>query len=115
MFICTETGKPFEHENQIGETLPILSPHSGKKTGVPAEACYWTAEGGTKTSPTWVLLNELAGKPGPTYCPDCKRLVVGHNPQPGPGIKTPPMREADPTLGTQPSPVTQPAPVKKNP
>jgi hypothetical protein len=96
MFICTETGKTFEHTNKIGETQPILSPHSDKKTGVPAEACYWTADGGTKKNPTWVLLNELAGKPGPTFCPDCNRLVVGHNPAPGPagGIaKLPPRRD----------------------
>ena len=72
--------------------------NSGKKTGVPAEACYWTADGGTKKNPTWVLLNELAGKPGPTFCPDCNRLVVGHNPAPGPAggaaiAKLPPKRD----------------------
>lgn len=93
MFICTETGKPFEHQNKIGETQPILSPHSGKNTGVPAEACYWNADGSTKTTPTWVLLDELAGKPGPTFCPDCNRLVVGHNPQPVPGANPPPTKE----------------------
>ncbi|MDB5323672.1 MAG: hypothetical protein JWN40_5303 [Phycisphaerales bacterium] len=93
MFICTETGKPFEHTNKIGETQPILSPHSGKKTGVPAEACYWTADGGTKKSPTWVLLNELAGKSGPTFCTDCGRLVVGHNPSPAAGAKLPPKQD----------------------
>ncbi len=97
MFICTETGKTFEHQNKIGETQPILSPYSGKKTGVPAEACYWTADGGTKKNPTWVLLNELAGKPGPTFCPDCNRLVVGHNPAPGPAsgaiARLPPKRD----------------------
>jgi hypothetical protein len=93
MFICTETGKPFAHTNKIGETQPILSQHSGKKTGVPAEACYWTADGGTKKTPTWVLLNELAGKPGPTFCPDCGRLVVGHNPAPVPGAKVPPKKD----------------------
>lgn len=90
MFICTETGKTFEHKNKIGETQPILSPYSGKKTGVPAEPCFWTADGGTKKEPTWVLLNELAGKPGPTFCPDCGRLVMGHNPPPGPGARVPP-------------------------
>lgn len=90
MFICTETGKTFRHTNKIGETQPILSPYSGRKTGVPAEACYWTADGQAKKEPTWVLLNELAGKGGPTFCPDCNRLVVGHNPAPGDGVRPPP-------------------------
>lgn len=93
MFICTETGKTFRHTNKIGETQPILSPYSGKNTGVPAEACYWNADGTPKKEPTWVLLNELAGKEGPTFCPDCDRLVVGHNPAPAPGVHPPPTRE----------------------
>ncbi|MGD1276197.1 MAG: hypothetical protein ABR964_03115 [Tepidisphaeraceae bacterium] len=90
MFICTETQKPFSHKLEVGETVPVYSPYSGKNTGVPAEACYWTADGGAKSEPTWVLLNELAGKEGPTFCPDCGRLVVGHNPAPRPGAKPPP-------------------------
>ena len=88
-YICTETGKPFRHKNQMGETLPILSPYSGKNTGIPAEACYWTADGSIKTEPTWVLLN----KSGPTFCPDCGRLVVGHNPKPGPNSTPPPTQQ----------------------
>jgi len=84
-YICTETGKSFRHRNQVGETLPIKSPFSGKATGVPAEACYWT-----KAEPTWVLVNEFVGKHEPTFCPDCGRLVVGHNPRPGPGVTPPP-------------------------
>ena len=90
MFICTETGKVFRHRNQLGDVHPILSPHSGKSTGVIAEPCFWTAAGGTKPEPTWVLLNEAAGKAGATFCPDCGRLVVGHNPAPGPGVPNPP-------------------------
>ena len=93
MFICTETGKTFRHTNKIGETQPILSPYSGKNTGVPAEACYWTADGEAKKNPTWVLLNELAGKEGPTFCPDCNRMVVGHNPAPGTGVHPPPTHD----------------------
>ena len=92
-YICTETGKPFRHKNRIGETQPIRSPYSGKNTGVPAEACYWTADGSIKKQPTWVLLNESSGKPGPTFCPDCGRLVVGHNPPPRPGAIPPPTRQ----------------------
>jgi hypothetical protein len=62
-------------------------------TGYPAEACYWTADGGTKTEPTWVLMNAVLGKPGPTFCPDCGRLVVARNPMPGPGVKPPPTQQ----------------------
>ena len=80
-YICTETGQSFRHENKMGETLPIYSRFSGKNTGMPAEACYWTVDGKPKNDPTWVLLNEEIGKSGPTFCPDCGRLVVGHNPR----------------------------------
>jgi hypothetical protein len=92
MYIDTETGKSFMHENQIGESLPIVSP-SGKNTGMPAEACYWTADGRVRKDPVWVLLNSEKGLPEPTFCPDCGRLVVGHNPQPGAGRSLPPTRE----------------------
>src|SRR6266566_4710441 len=57
-FICSQTLKPFEHELKEGETIPILSPFSGKATGYPAELCYWTADGQSKPTPTVVLLNE---------------------------------------------------------
>lgn len=90
VFICAETSKPFNHELVVGESIPVKSPHSGKNTGYPAELCYWTADGGVKDEPTAVLMNNLAGKPGRTYCPDCKRLVVGFNPRAMPGMKPPP-------------------------
>jgi len=92
-YICTETGKSFRHENQIGETIPILSPYSGKTTGLPAEACYWTPSGGILTEPTWVLLNSQLGKPEPTFCPYCGRLVVQRNPMAQAGHAPPPTRE----------------------
>jgi len=91
-YICTETGQSFRHENKMGETLPIYSRFSGKNTGMPAEACYWTTDGKPKIDPTWVLLNEEIGKSGPTFCPDCGRLVVGHNPRARPGMQPPPTR-----------------------
>ena len=89
-YVCTETGKSFRHKNVNGEVQPILSPYSGKNTGFPGEACYWNADGSIKTTPTWVLLNDLTGTPGPTFCPDCGRLVVGHNPKPEPESQPPP-------------------------
>ena len=81
-FICAETGKSYEYRLQEGDRYPVESPHSGKKTGYPAERCYWTAEGKAKREPTYVLLNEFAGKDGPTTCPDCGRRVYRHNARP---------------------------------
>lgn len=92
VFICAETGKSFEHEISPGEVIPIKSPHSGENTGYLAELCYWTADGRVKDEATAVLLNIYADKPGPTFCPDCGRLVVGHNPRPEPGATPPPLQ-----------------------
>ena len=91
-YICSETGKSFRHKNEMGETIPIASPFSGKNTAYPAEACYWNSDGTTKKEPTWVLLNDAIGKNEPTFCPDCGRLVVGHNPRPVVGAKPPPTK-----------------------
>jgi hypothetical protein len=92
-FICSQTGKVFQHEPKAGERIPVYSPYSGSNTGYPAEFCYWTADGQIKSDPTPVLLNLWIGTPGPTFCPDCGRLVVMHNPRPSPGDKPPPTRE----------------------
>ena len=89
-FICSETGKSFAHKLKAGESEPIMSPYSGKETGYEAELCYWTKDGKTKSDPTPVLMNRYKGVHGPTFCPDCGRLVVGHNPMPGPDSKPPP-------------------------
>jgi hypothetical protein len=93
VFICSATGKTFTHELAVGESIPVYSPYSGQNTGYPAEYCYWNADGTTKTTPTPVLLNSYLNKPGPTFCPDCGRLVVFHNPSPTPGMTPPPTRE----------------------
>jgi hypothetical protein len=93
VFIDAETGKAFEHELVKGEMIPIVSPDTGKNTGYPAELCYWTKDGGVKTDPTAVLLNIYRGKSGPTFCPDCGRLVVGHNPMAVAGNKPPPTQQ----------------------
>jgi hypothetical protein len=93
-FVCSETGKSFEANVDMGMSVPIHSPYSGKNTGYEAELCYWKADGGTKEKPTAVLLNDWIGKKGPTFCPDCKRLVVGHNPTPE-MRGTPPPTEAE--------------------
>jgi hypothetical protein len=89
-FIDSKTMKPFRHNLTIGDQIPCKAP-SGGQTGYPAELCYWTKDGKPKESPTPVLLNEFAGKTGPTFCPDCGRLVIAHNPLPGPNAKPPPI------------------------
>ena len=90
MYVCSETGKAFEVEITLGLTNPVRSPYSGKDTGYPSEPCYWTKSGEVKKDPTYVLLNSWLGKGGPTFCPDCSRLVVPYNPLPMPGGKPPP-------------------------
>src|SRR5262252_3895942 len=90
VFIDADTNKPFNIELKTGMTVPVASPYSGKNTGFPAEMCYWTKDGQPKDTPTPVLLNSYKGSHDPTFCPDCGRLVVGHNPHPMPGSKPPP-------------------------
>lgn len=93
VFVCGETDEPFDYELRRGDTIPVLSPHSDKFTGYPAELCFWTTDGAPKDRPTAVLLNVTRGIDGPTFCPDCGRLVVGFNPRPAPGVSPPPTRE----------------------
>jgi hypothetical protein len=93
LFVCAETLKPFTHELQIGESIPVLSPHSGKQTGYPAELCYWTKDGKVRDKPVPVLLNTYLNKPEPTFCPDCGRLVTPHNPAPVPDQSPPPTKD----------------------
>ena len=94
IFVCSETGKAFHVTLNSSVQVPAYSPYSGKNTGYPAELCYWTADGKPKAEPTAVLMNSIVGKSGPTFCPDCGRLVVGHNPGAEPGMK-PPMTKAE--------------------
>ncbi|HEX2974245.1 MAG TPA: hypothetical protein VHP11_18060 [Tepidisphaeraceae bacterium] len=91
-FICAESGKAFQHRLSLSDSIPIASPYSGKRTGYPAELCYWTASGQIQTKPTPVLLNSYRGRAEPTFCPDCGRLVVSHNPAPDPSRQPPPTR-----------------------
>lgn len=81
--IDSETGEVFrDYRVSEGATLPWKNPKTGRHTLFPAATCYWTREGKAKLEPTYVLLNEDVGKPGPTLCPDCGRVVVPHNPMP---------------------------------
>jgi hypothetical protein len=91
-FVDAETGKAFHVKLKVGMSIPVKSPFTGHMTGYPAELCYWTKDGHVKKDPTPVLLNSEIGKPGPTFCPDCGRLVVAHNPPAREGETPPPTR-----------------------
>ena len=90
VFVDVDSGKSFHQRLTLDLHVPCKSPFTGKATGYPAELCYWTKDGKQKADPTAVVLNEVLGKDGPTFCPDCGRLVVHHNPGPGPDAKAPP-------------------------
>lgn len=92
IFIDATTGKVFDYTLKRGDTIPVMAP-TGKKTGYLAELCFWTKDGKPKSTPTPVLLNSAIGKSGPTFCPDCGRLVVGRNPPAGPGMTPPPTKD----------------------
>lgn len=108
-FLCIETNKHFEYAMHEDEDIPVISPYSGRRTGYPAEKCYWTRDGQRKSEPTFVVLNERLGKKGDTICPDCGRIVVGHNPQPPESI---PLVDAPTTsqAADAPAPSAEPAP-----
>lgn len=77
------TGEPIENfRAPRGATFPFVNPKTGASTLYPAEACYWTKDGKAKFPPTYVILNDRLGKPGPTKCPDCGRTVRLFNPMP---------------------------------
>ena len=109
VYIDVENGKVFNHTIQMGETLPVKSPFTGKNTGYEAERCYWTKDGKTKNDPTYVLLNSR--KPGgqePTFCPDCGRLVVPLNPPASTMAPPPPTKEEyEKNKGRSPTPQQQ--------
>lgn len=87
-YICAETDKPFEYTVQRGDREPVESPYTHRRTGYAAEKCYWTKDAGgnwaAKLKPTFVLLKSKLdpNTTEETYCPDCGREVVGHNPMP---------------------------------
>ncbi len=93
VFVDSETGKSFHQALSVDLKVPCKSPDTGKMTGYPAELCYWTKDGQSKADPTAVILNETLGRPGPTFCPDCGRLVVHHNSAPAPDVRPPPTRD----------------------
>jgi hypothetical protein len=91
MYIDPKTGEAFRVKTGPGIELPPKAPSGA--TAFEAESCYWTKDGKAKEEPTYVLLNSHVGKPEPTFCPDCGRLVRGHNPPPITGRKPPPTKD----------------------
>jgi hypothetical protein len=75
VYICSQTGKTFRYSDKVANKYPVRSPHSGTDTGYPAQFCFWTRDGQFKAEPSYVLHNSFIGKPGPTFCPECDRLV----------------------------------------
>lgn len=92
LFIDAATGKTFQYIIQTGDKVPVLAP-SGQRTGYPAEYCYWTREGTPREEPFPVLLSTYLGQPGPTFCPDCDRLVKPRSSPPLTEQPAPPTRE----------------------
>lgn len=85
--IDAKTGKQYlKFKIPPNSRFPYTNPDTGEATLYPAELCYWTRDGKAKLPPTYVLLNEYAGRPGDTICPDCGRKVVPHNPMPPPSV-----------------------------
>jgi hypothetical protein len=92
-FVCIETGKTFELEIKPGMKNPVRSPYTGRNTGYEVqEVCTWTADGKVAGEPTYIVMNPTLGKPGPTFCPTCNRLVVDNNPPAEPGAQPPPLK-----------------------
>lgn len=85
-----ETGKTFKVELTPDMAYPAKSPYTGRFTGYRTEMCGWTKDGHVRKEPFYVVLNSELGKPGPTFCPDCGRLVVAHNPKAVEGHRPPP-------------------------
>lgn len=60
--------------------FPMLNKKTGKKSLYPTEICF--ANQCEKAGGTYVILNEMMDKEGPTYCPKCGTLVRLRNPGP---------------------------------
>lgn len=86
VFVCAKTGKPYNYEIKAGDKQPYFSPFSDGYTGYIAEVCYWMKDANgeyvAKTKPTVVLLRKHFEPGADTFCPDCGKEVVGHNPMP---------------------------------
>lgn len=97
-FIDSVTGHVFQHAVHVGETMPVLSPFTGRRTGYPVAWSWWSKSGHVLTKPQPVLMNSWIGKGGPTFAPGSGRLVYPMESRPLPGARPPPTKrqyEAD--------------------
>ena len=92
VFIDRVTGQSFYCNVHAGETVPVKSPFTGRRTGYPGTFAWWSANGTPLKKPDIVLLNEYIGKPGPTFDPRTNRLVMPAGLPPTPGQKPPPTK-----------------------
>jgi hypothetical protein len=91
-YMDKDTKKLYDIELKEGmKPYPVKNPSTGDMTLYPTEVCYKNecqAAGGTH-----VIMNELLGIPGSTYCPKCGALVVFHNPGPRRDFSDPEVQE----------------------
>lgn len=92
LFIDSVTGKTFYYQLKIGDTIPVLSPFTHRRTGYPASFSYWSKGGHILTHPEPVLLNSWLGKSGPTFAPLSGCLVTANEKPPRPGAAPPPTK-----------------------
>jgi len=88
MLQCASSGQVFSHGFSIGESQPFKCKICGKEDAYIPEKCYWSkgADGkwAIKDTPTYVILPYRLDPEGARTldCPDCGRVIVGHNPKP---------------------------------
>ncbi len=93
IFIDSVTGKTFRAPVHIGETFPVMSPYTGRKTGYPVAWSWWSRGGRPLAKPQPVLMNSWVGKSGPTFAPLTGRLVYPMETKPYPGERPPPTKQ----------------------
>ncbi len=81
MLMDSETGELFKIKAVDLKPYPMLNSKTGQDTLYRTEVCYWGEEC-RKAGGTHVIMNELLGKEGPTYCPVCGHVMRFHNPRP---------------------------------
>ena len=92
IFIDAVTGKTFHAVVHIGETYPVISPYTGRKTGYPVAWSWWSRSGKPLAKPQPVLMNSWVGKPGPTFAPGSGRMFYPMETRPYPGERPPPAK-----------------------
>ncbi len=85
VLMCNECQGTFPHDLVEDEIQPIECDVCGKQAAYSPEECYWAkgADGSWqgKIEPTYVILKSRMDPTSSekTLCPDCGKVVVGHN------------------------------------